>query len=143
MSQYATITTQGGAGELPPELDPDGEGFIYGCNVSDYWDELDSLAWGLGIPSLRSFYFPDPELLAELGRQPPVQKEWHAPDDGLKTVAALLEFLRQPDQQRIREHFGSDFSEEDVKWVIWDLTAYERILKTALQQDDPFRIEIG
>ena len=142
MSLYATISTRSGAGELPPELDPNGEGLIYGCNVSDYWDQLEAAAKELGIPSLRTFYYQDPEFFRELGKQPPVQKEWHTPEDGLKTVAALLEFLRRPDQPRVCAIFGDDFPDENQKWVIWDLTAYEAILKTAVQQSDPFRIEI-
>jgi hypothetical protein len=142
MSQYATIATQGGAGELPPELDPNGEGLIYGCNVSDYWDPLESVAKELGIPSLRTFYFQDPGYFEEMGKPPPAQKEWHKPEDGLATVTALLGFLRQPNQERIRTLGGEDFH-ENLEWVIWDLVAYETILKTAVQQSDPFRIEIN
>ncbi|HWH67938.1 MAG TPA: hypothetical protein VNT26_01025, partial [Candidatus Sulfotelmatobacter sp.] len=70
MSQYATIPTKGGSGDLPPELDPDGEGFIYGSNVSDYWEQLESVAKELGIPSLRTFSFQDPGYFEEMGKQP-------------------------------------------------------------------------
>jgi hypothetical protein len=133
MSQYANITTKAGGGQLPRELDPDDEGFVYGGAVARVWGALHKLAAQLNVTPLKSFEWQDWENEEDDDAGP-----WYDSSEGLRTVTHLLDSLRQNAPQ----HLGPNLTQQDLEAVIWDLRAYELILKEAQTRGDPFRILI-
>lgn len=138
MSQDATIVTkEAGAREIPTELDPDGEGFIYGSMTARCWGSLNRIAEQLQLSPLKKFEW-NGEDDEEEDTGP-----WHDPADGVRTVSGVLRFIRQSTPEQLKPYFVNErFIEEGLEGVIFDLRAYEIILREAQQQGDPFRILI-
>lgn len=134
MSQYANIVTkEAGAREIPSELDPDGEGFVYGGETARFWGTLNRIAEQLQLTPLKKFEWDGEDNDDEEDTGP-----WHDPADGLRTVSGVLQFIRQSTPEQLRPHF----KEQNLEGVIFDLRAYEIILREAKQQADPFRVLI-
>ena len=137
MSQHANIVTrEAGAHDIPSELDPKGEGFVYGGETPRCWGTLNRIAEQLQLTPLKKFEW-DGEDDEEEDTGP-----WHDPSDGLRTVSGILEFIGQSTPEQLKPHFSEKFIQQNLKGVIFDLRAYEIILREAQQQDDPFRILI-
>jgi hypothetical protein len=138
MSQDATIVTkEAGAREIPTELDPDGDGFVYGSMTASCWGSLNRIADHLSVTPFKRFEW-DGEDEDDDDTGP-----WHEPADGLRTVSAVLQFLRQSTPEQLKPYFVNErFIKEGLEGVIFDLRAYEIILREAQDQSDPFRILI-
>jgi hypothetical protein len=134
------IVTESGGGDLPSELDPNDEGLVYGQKLPYVWGELERIAQQLGLTPLGAFAYRDPELFEEMGEEPPEQEEWHEPAEAHKTVTGLLRFFQEADAGRLGE-FG--LSADDHEDIVWDLSAYEAILRSASKDGDRLRIEVG
>ena len=144
MAIYAMIETKSGKGELPSELDPKNEGLVYGLNLGDpsIFSSLNDLARELGVEPLGKFHYEDwddfdDEELEEF--RPKNQTEWHKPADGLRAVEALVKLFRKPNRPQLA---AAGIDEASIEGVLWDLSAYELILKQAKAEKDPFRITI-
>ena len=141
MSQYATIVTQkAGSRNLPPELDPKNEGFIYGAASPSCWGALNRICLQLRVPTLTNFE----QHYEEYGGddEPKDAGAWHSPSEGIRTVSALLDFLRTATPMQLKPHFSEKFIQDDLQWIVFDLRAYEIILHEAKEQNDPFQISI-
>lgn len=67
-----------------------GAAFLSGATLAEELEPLDALAGNVGVAPLSAFGFEDDFF----GEEP----KWHAPEEGLKTVLALLDSLNgQPD----------------------------------------------
>jgi hypothetical protein len=112
--------------------DPGFDIFVNGRALARHEDAVERLALRLGVKPLIEFFSADensmallieegagnPELLKRL---PPPQ--WYAPQDGLKTVAALVTELRDEPQQ-----LGTEGA-----LVLAELEEYERVLGKTLE----------
>jgi hypothetical protein len=107
--------------------DPGFDTFVNGRSLARHEDALEKLALALGVRPLIDFFSADENsmaLLIEEGagdqellrRLPPPQ--WYSPAEGLKTVEALLEALRDDPQQ-----LGTE-----GKQVISELKEYAEVL---------------
>src|SRR5262245_52356168 len=124
MSQYANIVTkEAGAHDIPSELDPDGEGFVYGGETPRCWGALNRIAEQLQLTPLKKFEW-DGEDDDEEDTGP-----WHDPADGLRTVSGVLQFIRQSTPEQLKPHFNERFIQQNLEGVILDLRAYEIILR--------------
>jgi hypothetical protein len=108
--------------------DPGYDIFVNGRALARHEDGVERLALRLGVKPLIEFFSADensmallieegagnPELLKRL---PPPQ--WYPPEDGLKTVAALVAELRNEPQQ-----LGTEGA-----LVLAELEEYERVLR--------------
>ena len=135
MSQCATIVTkEAGVREIPTELDPEGEGFVYGGETARCWGTLNRIAEQLQLTPLKKFeWYGKDDDQRDTG-------PWHDPANGLRTVSGVLRFIRQSTPEQLKPHFNERFIEQNLEWVIFDLRAYEIILRDAKEQSDPFRI---
>jgi hypothetical protein len=111
-------------------VDPGFDTFVNGRSLARHEDALEKLALSLGVRPLIEFFSADENsmaLLIEEGagdqellrRLPPPQ--WYAPADGLKTVQALLQALRDDPQQ-----LGTE-----GKQVLSELKEYAEVLEKA------------
>lgn len=145
MSIYAMIYTKQGGQELPSQLDPRGEGLLYGHALALAWDEVNQIAKEIGVPSLARFYYDeseayyDSEVCEQAGVAPPAVKEWHNPREGLQSVVALLGFFQS---RKVHVSSPVNLSAEECSAIIWDLSAYRLVLECALKEHQPFHIEI-
>lgn len=112
--------------------DPGYDIFVNGHALAQYEDALEKLALRLGVRPLIDFFSADensmallieegagnPELMKKL---PPPQ--WFAPDDGLKTVRALVDVLRDDPQQ-----LGTEGPQ-----VLSELLEYARVLERTVK----------
>jgi hypothetical protein len=112
--------------------DPGYDIFVNGRSLARNEDALERLALRLGVRPLIEFFSADENsmsLLIEEGagnpelmkRLPPPQ--WYAPEDGLVTVEALLEALREEPQQ-----LGTEGPQ-----VVAELDEYFRVLRRTEQ----------
>jgi hypothetical protein len=110
--------------------DPGFDTFVNGRSLARHEDALEKLALNLGVRPLIEFFSADENsmaLLIEEGagdqellrRLPPPQ--WYQPADGLKTVQALLQALRDDPQQ-----LGTE-----GKQVLSELKEYAEVLEKA------------
>jgi hypothetical protein len=110
--------------------DPGFDTFVNGRSLARHEDALEKLALALGVRPLIDFFSADENsmaLLIEEGagdqellrRLPPPQ--WYLPAEGLKTVEALVEALRDDPQQ-----LGTE-----GKQVISELREYAEVLAKA------------
>jgi len=115
-------------------VDPGFDIFVNGRSLARHEDALEKLALSLGVRPLIEFFSADENsmaLLIEEGagdqellrRLPPPQ--WYAPADGLKTVEALLQALRDDPQQ-----LGTE-----GKQVLSELKEYAEVLEKAGDRD--------
>ena len=115
-------------------VDPGFDTFVNGRSLARHEDALEKLALSLGVRPLIEFFSADENsmaLLIEEGagdqewlrRLPPPQ--WYAPADGLKTVEALLQALRDDPQQ-----LGTE-----GKQVLSELKEYAEVLEKAGDRD--------
>lgn len=111
-------------------VDPGFDIFVNGRSLARHEDALEKLSLSLGVRPLIEFFSADENsmaLLIEEGagdqellrRLPPPQ--WYAPADGLKTVQALLQALRDDPQQ-----LGTE-----GKQVLSELKEYAEVLEKA------------
>jgi hypothetical protein len=129
MSAYATIVTKTGPKSLPKELDPKNHyGGVYGNSITECWDQLTPFAIQLGVSPLTAF----------------TSRQWSDPAPALAAVSALIQLLRQTDVARLRGRLNDRVLDHgNLEWVIFDLTAYEAILKKAVADKDTFRFDVG
>jgi hypothetical protein len=110
--------------------DPGFDTFVNGRSLARHEDALEKLALRLGVRPLIEFFSADENsmaLLIEEGagdqellrRLPPPQ--WYSPAEGLKTVQALLQALRDDPQQ-----LGTE-----GKQVLSELREYAEVLEKA------------
>lgn len=130
MSMYATIElSKSGHQKLPPDLDPENQGLMYGKGLIAMSDELDALAAELGVRPISTF-LDDSDMLDEEEREelglPPAEAKWAPVEDGLNTVRVLLAALT-----------AAGRSDEEL----WDLRVSERILSAA-KSGEKFRYDI-
>ncbi len=126
--QLAVILENGGACQLPLEMDLKNEGLIFGNHLPVASMLLDDVAEDLEIAPLSTFmkeenYDDDEEESDDT-------IEWHDPKQGLDTVQKLFSCLMA--------HPELDKSPEGVHWVLWDLRAVELILREAVQNNNRF-----
>lgn len=141
MSMYATVELdESGHQDLPQELDPSGQGLVYGQNLGqcDGMDELDAIATHAGVEPLSNF-LDDSEMLDDDEREemglPPAEENWQPIGDGITTLEALIaELAKRPLDTTI----GSYSTEA----ILWDLRASLAILKKAAPPDELFRFVI-
>lgn len=140
MSQYAMIHTKRGGKRLPKQLDPKGEGLMYGRTLAWVIEKLDEIAKAVDVTPLSSFYYDeDAELVADAGGPTRNQKQWHDPAGGIKTVLALQAFFEKPDKQLLDR---SGLTMPVYEGIVWDLRAFHSILENLVKAREPFRIEI-
>ena len=122
--------------------DPGYDIYVNGRSLARHEDALERLALHLGVRPLIEFFSADENsmsLLIEEGagnpdlikRLPPPQ--WYAAGDGLATVEALLQTLRDEPQQ-----LGS----EGVQ-VVAELEEYARVLRKAGQVGDRWHLAVS
>jgi len=109
-------------------VDPGYDIFVNGRALARHEDAVEQLALRLGVKPLIEFFSADensmallieegagnPDLLKQL---PPPQ--WYAPEDGLKTVSAMVAELQREPQQ-----LGTEGPQ-----VLAELEEYERVLR--------------
>ena len=114
--------------------DPGYDIFVNGRSLARNEDSLERLAMSLGVRPLIEFFSADENsmsLLIEEGagnpdlmkRLPPPQ--WYGAEDGLATVEALLQALREEPQQ-----LGTEGSQ-----VVAELDEYARVLRKTEQAE--------
>lgn len=150
MSSFAEIELENsGLAQLPRELDPTDEGYVYGQSFTRTWEVLDLVAELNGWQPLSSFYDESDS-----------QKQWHDSAVGLQTVSGLLNKfitiigcgavtflsnesnkldgelhkLRQDEALRNQQLFN---------YAIWDLRVYELILRLTVENGERFRIIVN
>jgi hypothetical protein len=110
--------------------DPGFDTFVNGRSLARHEDALEKLALRLGVRPLIEFFSADENSMALLieegaGDQELLRKlpppQWYPPTDGLKTVQALLQALRDDPQQ-----LGSE-----GKQVLSELKEYAEVLEKA------------
>ena len=115
-------------------VDPGFDTFVNGRSLARHEDALEKLSLSLGVRPLIEFFSADENsmaLLIEEGagdqellrRLPPPQ--WYTPADGLKTVQALLQTLRDDPQQ-----LGTE-----GKQVLSELKEYAEVLEKARERN--------
>ena len=115
-------------------VDPGFDTFVNGRSLARHEDALEKLSLSLGVRPLIEFFSADENsmaLLIEEGagdqellrRLPPPQ--WYTPADGLKTVQALLQALRDDPQQ-----LGTE-----GKQVLSELKEYAEVLEKARERN--------
>ena len=139
MRTYATIQLKkSGHQDLPPEMDPDGEGRGYGGALPRFAERLDALARELGVLPITTFFDCSGMLSAEewemVGLAPP-QEIWCDPRAGLRTVEALLPAVGKDDP-----HYVAGLPETSD--LVWDLRAARIILQRAVRDGETFRFHV-
>lgn len=89
---------------------PNADIYVNGNSLSQNNDELDQMAAQLGVEPLTAFFSISNEELSALLEEhdaslskpkPPHEEKWFAPDEGLRTVNALLQELPSSNLGRI------------------------------------------
>jgi hypothetical protein len=122
--------------------DPGFDTFVNGRSLARHEDALEKLALNLGVRPLIEFFSADENsmaLLIEEGagdqellrRLPPPQ--WYPPVDGLKTVQALLQALRDDPQQ-----LGTE-----GKQVLSELKEYAEVLEKARDREMRWHLAVS
>ncbi|HUF26525.1 MAG TPA: hypothetical protein VMM18_06025 [Gemmatimonadaceae bacterium] len=145
-----------GLAQLPPDFDPDEEGFVYGKAFASCQAALTEAARRLGVLPLQRFSTneldlydeiehdvmreleDDDEANEEIENQLNQRGNWHDAEDGLHTLVTLI------------AHFENGVGAETelaggwrVRDVLWDLRAFESILEAARANNRRFRIAVG
>jgi hypothetical protein len=122
--------------------DPGFDTFVNGRSLARHEDALEKLALRLGVRPLIEFFSADENsmaLLIEEGagdqellrRLPPPQ--WYSPADGLTTVQALLQALRDDPQQ-----LGTE-----GKQVLSELKEYAEVLEKARDREMRWHLAVS
>lgn len=122
--------------------DPGFDTFVNGRSLARHEDALEKLALGLGVRPLIEFFSADENSMAllieegagdeELLRKlPPPQ--WYPPADGLMTVQALLQALRDDPQQ-----LGTE-----GKQVLSELKEYAEVLEKARDREMRWHLAVS
>ena len=112
MSEYANIVTkEAGARGMPAELDPKGEGFVYGGSAPRCWGTLNKIAVQIHVAPLETFGWE--ESYDESEEEPEDNGPWHDPAQGLHTVSGLLQFLRRGPTEQLKAHFTDQFIQQN------------------------------
>jgi hypothetical protein len=139
MSIYATIELKrAGHQDLPAEMNPRGEGLVYGRALPRAAGKLDALARELGVLPITTF-FDDSGMLSDDERAmvglPPAEEKWCDAHAGLRTVEALLSALAKDDPAYMAGLLNTTP-------VVWDLQAAQIILKRAVEDGQTFRFHV-
>lgn len=122
--------------------DPGFDIFVNGHALARNEDALEKLAVRLNVKPLLEFFSADQNSMALLLEEgagdpewaktlPPPQ--WFSPEDGLVTVCALLDSLRESPTA-----LGSE-----TKPIINDLTEYARVLEKAMQRNLRWQLAVS
>lgn len=141
MSMYAMIELdESGHQPLPPEFDPDNQGFVYGQNLGQCRgiDELNAICEAAGVEPIENFLADDldEEEMEEFGLDPDeIDEKWSPLEDGVATLKALIaELEKRPADSLIGEH--------PAEAILWDLRVSLSILENA-PPDQLFRYVVG
>ncbi|MBE9103300.1 hypothetical protein [Vacuolonema iberomarrocanum] len=164
MSSCANIRLEhsGGGDAAPPELNPKQE-YVYGQDFHTTWSILDYIAELNGWQPLSNFCVSEDDE-GNLG------EEWYDPNVGLETVSGLLnkcfslmgqgavvflansseeyrKYYPEPDSAKLPkdEAFLRRALRGDPSFssALWDLRAYELILRRAVDSGERFHIYVG
>lgn len=122
--------------------DPGFDTFVNGRSLARHEDALEKLALNLGVRPLIEFFSADENSMALLieegaGDQELLRKlpppQWYAPADGLKTVQALLQALRDDPQQ-----LGTE-----GKQVLSELREYAEVLEKARDREMRWHLAVS
>lgn len=122
--------------------DPGFDTFVNGRSLARHEDALEKLALSLGVRPLIEFFSADENSMALLieegaGDQELLRKlpppQWYAPADGLKTVQALLQALRDDPQQ-----LGTE-----GKQVLSELKEYAEVLEKARDREMRWHLAVS
>lgn len=122
--------------------DPGFDTFVNGRSLARHEDALEKLALNLGVRPLIEFFSADENSMALLieegaGDQELLRKlpppQWYAPADGLKTVQALLQALRDDPQQ-----LGTE-----GKQVLSELREYAEVLEKAHDREMRWHLAVS
>ena len=122
--------------------DPGFDTFVNGRSLARHEDALEKLALRLGARPLIEFFSADENSMALLieegaGDQELLRKlpppQWYAPADGLKTVQALLQALRDDPQQ-----LGTE-----GKQVLSELKEYAEVLEKARDREMRWHLAVS
>ncbi|WP_309728112.1 hypothetical protein [Chamaesiphon sp. OTE_75_metabat_556] len=143
MAYWLTIELElGEIAPLPPTMDAQAEGLVYGTTVPQLLRQLDRISHNLGIDKLDNFIYKDTtgynRLLKEAESEGNAvlasamraeistvanRPRWHEPSRARRTIHSLKEFVAT-NQDTLP---GKD-PQATAKWTLWDLEAYDRIL---------------
>lgn len=122
--------------------DPGFDTFVNGRSLARHEDALEKLALSLGVRPLIEFFSADENSMALLieegaGDQELLRKlpppQWYTPADGLKTVQALLQALRDDPQQ-----LGTE-----GKQVLSELREYAEVLEKARDREMRWHLAVS
>lgn len=122
--------------------DPGFDTFVNGRSLARHEDALEKLALSLGARPLIEFFSADENSMALLieegaGDQELLRKlpppQWYQPADGLKTVQALLQALRDDPQQ-----LGTE-----GKQVLSELKEYAEVLEKARDREMRWHLAVS
>ncbi|WP_188554643.1 hypothetical protein [Edaphobacter dinghuensis] len=122
--------------------DPGFDTFVNGRSLARHEDALEKLALNLGVRPLIEFFSADENSMALLieegaGDQELLRKlpppQWYTPADGLKTVQALLQALRDDPQQ-----LGTE-----GKQVLSELREYAEVLEKARDREMRWHLAVS
>ena len=129
---------------VPPEMDPRGQGLVYGRHVAYALRFIDDVALRIGCPSLRSFILEDDDVIYDdtpAERRAVLEgRQWFRPEDALPVIRALEQHIERLDEETVRRYEWWRSSREGV---LWDLKAYRLILERAAREGQRFRILRG
>jgi hypothetical protein len=154
MAYWLTIELEHGKiAPLPAAMDTQAEGLVYGTTVPQLLKQLDRIANKLGLEKIEHFIFKDTQGFQKLLREAEAegnavlssamraeiaslstQTRWHEADTARKTIQRLKQVIASnPDILA-----GTGRSEQTIKWILWDLEAYDRILTELEHQGKKF-----
>ena len=140
MAYWLTIELEHGRiAPLPATMDISGDSLVYGSTVPNLLNQLDRIAEKLGVAGLDRFIYKDSKgysailkeaeaeanavLASAMRAEISILKErprWHEPTIARQTIRSLKEFLANNPHVLV--------GEDNTKWTLWDLEAYDRIL---------------
>jgi hypothetical protein len=143
MAYWLTIELEHGKiAPLPPAMDTEAEGLVYGTTVPQILKQLDRITQDLGVEKIDNFIYKDTRGFSKLLQEAEsegnavlasamraeidtlaAQPRWHDPTVARKTIHRLKEFLATNPQVLP----GRD-PHATARWTLWDLEAYDRIL---------------
>jgi hypothetical protein len=136
VSAEATVVLER-SGRRPQAPGDDGAAVDYGSFIPHAARQLDDLARSLGVPTLSSFHWADPEMLEamladlegpareKLARVMAEQREWHEAAEGRRTVAALIDALNGPGAPALPVRGGAGAVLRDLRALATILGATE------------------
>lgn len=129
---------------VPPEMDPERRGLLYGSHVAYALPFIDDAVSQIGCRSLRAFILEDDDVIYDdtpLERRAELEgRQWFRPEDALPVIRALEQHIASLDEPTVREYRWWRSSREGV---LWDLRAYRLILEQAAREGQRFRIVRG